>query len=54
MNYRSLNLEQEARERESEKERNKLLGIATPASSNDNSTYKGGSLVILVMNITFV
>ncbi|XP_047493963.1 signal peptide peptidase-like 3 isoform X2 [Penaeus chinensis] len=35
--FRSLNLEQEARERESEKERNKLLGIATPASSNDNT-----------------
>lgn len=37
---RSLNLEQEARERESEKERNKLLGIATPASSSDNSKLK--------------
>ncbi|KAG0713224.1 Signal peptide peptidase-like 3 [Chionoecetes opilio] len=36
---RSLNLEQEAKERENEKERNKLLGIATPASSTENSEW---------------
>ena len=31
-------MEQEAREREKEKERNKLLGISTPASSENSKS----------------
>lgn len=59
--FRSLNLEQEARERESEKERNKLLGIATPASSSDNSkqhnwcnvSYSSDALVSELYELSF-
>ncbi|XP_076040353.1 signal peptide peptidase-like protein isoform X3 [Oratosquilla oratoria] len=35
--FRSLNIEQEAREREKEKERNKLLGITTHNNNNENT-----------------
>ncbi|KAF2354376.1 Peptidase A22B signal peptide peptidase [Trinorchestia longiramus] len=34
--FRSLNMEQEAREREKEKERHKLMGLPSPASSENN------------------
>lgn len=62
--FRSLNLEQEARERESEKERNKLLGITTPGSSSDNNVQTldtmqalclplGASVSLLIMFFFF-
>ncbi|XP_076040352.1 signal peptide peptidase-like protein isoform X2 [Oratosquilla oratoria] len=62
--FRSLNIEQEAREREKEKERNKLLGITTHNNNNENNVQTldtmqalclplGASVSLLVMFFFF-